>query len=152
MADTKKTTKASASSEIWTDAEREAMKEHAKEQKAAAKRGRDEAEGERDVLAKIDEMPPEDRVIAERIHAIVKEHAPGLMPRTYYGMPAYAREGKVICFFQPKAKFKARYATLGFNDDARLDDGTMWATSWALTKLTAADEARIVKLVKQSVS
>jgi uncharacterized protein YdhG (YjbR/CyaY superfamily) len=154
MADTKKTTKpnATTSSEIWTDAEREAMKEHAKEQKAAAKRGRDEAAGERDVLEKIAEMPPEDRVIAERIHAIVKEHAPDLASRTYYGMPAYARDGKVICFFQPKAKFKARYATLGFNDDARLDDGTMWATSWALTRLTAADEARIVKLVKQSVS
>jgi uncharacterized protein YdhG (YjbR/CyaY superfamily) len=104
------------------------------------------------VLAKIAEMPESDRVMAERIHAIVKENAPELAPKTWYGMPAYARDGKVICFFQAADKFKARYATFGFNDDARLDDGTMWPTSWALTKLTPADEKTIAALVKKSVS
>ena len=127
------------------------MVEHAKEQKKAAKRGAD-ADGEGDVLAKIAEMPDADRAIAQRIHAIVKATAPGLTPRTYYGMPAYAKDGKVVCFFQPAAKFKARYSTLGFNDDARLDDGTMWPTSWALTKLTAADATKIEALVKKAVS
>ena len=128
------------------------MQEHAKEMKAAARRGKDKADGERDVLAKIADMPKSDRVMAERIHAIVTDSAPDLSPKTYYGMPAYARDGKVICFFQAADKFKARYATFGFNDDANLDDGSMWPTSWALTKLTAADEAKIAALVKKAVS
>jgi len=140
--------------ESWTDDEVAAMQEHAKELKTARSRAgkANKDDGEQDVIAKIAEMPDDDRAIAETIHAIVKEHAPSLAPRTYYGMPAYARDGKVICFFQPKSKFKARYSTLGFNDDANLDDGTMWPTSWALTVLTPADEARIVELVKRSVS
>jgi uncharacterized protein YdhG (YjbR/CyaY superfamily) len=136
----------------WTDEELAAMKEHAKELKAAARRGAAEADGEADVLAKIAEMPESDRAMAERIHAVVRSTAPDLVPRTYYGMPAYARDGKVVCFFQPADKFKARYATFGFNDAANLDEGAMWPTSWALTKLTAADEARIGDLVKKAVS
>ena len=126
------------------------MKEPAKELKAAARRGADKADGERDVLAKIAEMPKSDRVMAERIHAIVKASAPDLSPKTWYGMPAYARDGKVICFFKAADKFKSRYATFGFNEDANLDDGSMWPTSWALTKLTPADEAKIVALVKKA--
>jgi uncharacterized protein YdhG (YjbR/CyaY superfamily) len=149
MTDTKKTTK---KTEVWTDAEREAMKEHAKEQKAAARRGKDDAAGEADLLAKIAEMSDGDRAIAERIHAVIKANAPTLTPKTWYGMPAYAIDGKVVCFFQPADKFKARYSTLGFNDAARLDDGSMWPTSWALTRLTAADEQRIVERVKRAVS
>jgi uncharacterized protein YdhG (YjbR/CyaY superfamily) len=152
MKDTKtagRGTVGSDATKVWTDEEKAAMVEHAKEQKKAAKRGTDDGEG--DVLAKIAEMPAADRALAERIHAIVKASAPGLAPRTYYGMPAYAKDGKVVCFFQPAAKFKSRYSTLGFNDDANLDDGTMWPTSWALTKLTAADEARIEALVKKAV-
>jgi uncharacterized protein YdhG (YjbR/CyaY superfamily) len=136
----------------FTDAEKDAMRERAKELKAEARADKDRAAGERDVLAKIAEMPAADRVMAERIHAVVKASAPDLAPKTYYGMPAYARDGKVICFFQPADKFKARYATFGFNDDARLDEGAMWPTSWALTKLSAADEARIGALVKKAVS
>ena len=155
MADTHKASKsttAKKSTKVWTEAERDAMKERAKEQKAAARRGADAADGERDVLAKIAEMPPSDRVIAERIHALVKDNAPALSPKTWYGMPAYAKDGKVVCFFTPAAKFKSRYATFGFNDDANLDEGTMWPTSFALTKLTAADEARIAALLKKAVS
>ena len=148
---TKRTTGRETSSNVWTDDEKAAMQEHAREMKAAARRGKDREDGERDVLAKIAEMPESDRVMAERIHAVVTASAPGLAPRTYYGMPAYAREGKVVCFFQAAAKFKARYATFGFNDEARLDDGNMWPTSWALTKLTAADEKKIGELVKKSV-
>jgi uncharacterized protein YdhG (YjbR/CyaY superfamily) len=131
----------------WTDEERAAMKERAQELKAA----KGKADGERDLLAKIAEMSPSDRAIAERIHAIVKASAPSLSPKTWYGMPAYARDGKIVCFFQPADKFKARYATFGFNDDARLDDGAMWPTSWALTALSAADEARLAALVKKAV-
>ena len=127
------------------------MKEHSRELKAAKSRGA-AADGESDLLAKIAEMPQPDRDMAERIHALVKANAPGLTSRTYYGMPAYAKDGKVVCFFQPASKFKARYATIGFNDTANLDDGTMWATSWALTKMTAADEARIGELVKKAAS
>jgi len=137
----------------FSDEERAAMKERAKETKAAARRGKRGAEkdGEADVLAKIAEMPEPDRVMAERLHAIVKASAPDLSPRTWYGMPAYANEaGKVVCYFTPASKFKSRYATFGFNDDANLDDGTMWPTSFALTKLTAADEKRIGALVKQA--
>jgi len=137
----------------FSDEERAAMKERAKETKAAARRGKRRAakDGEADVLAKIAEMPEPDRVMAERLHAIVKASAPDLSPRTWYGMPAYANEaGNVVCYFTPASKFKSRYATFGFNDDANLDDGTMWPTSFALTKLTAADEKRIGALVKQA--
>ena len=139
----------SGSSQVWTDEEKAAMVEHAKEQKKAAKRGA-EPDGEADVLAKIAEMPDADRHMAERIHAIVTASAPALSPRTYYGMPAYSRDGRVIVFFQAAAKFKSRYSTIGFNDGANLDDGTMWPTSFALTKLTAADEKKIGELVKKA--
>ena len=157
MKDTKKSAKRAAGrgtpAEGWTDEERAAMKEHAKELKAAAKRGAAKADGEADVRAKIAEMPEPDRAMAERIHALVKASAPDLVPRTWYGMPAYAnKDGKVVCFFTPAAKFKERYSTFGFNADAHLDDGTMWPTSWALTKLSAADEKRIGELVKKAVS
>jgi len=136
--------------EIWTDEERAAMQEHAREVKVA--RSRKGADGEADVLSKIAEMPEPDRDLAERIHAIVKENAPDLVPRTWYGMPAYARDGKIVCFFQSADKFKARYATLGFNHTANLDEGTMWPTSWALTTLTREDERRIAELVRKAVS
>ena len=152
MTDTKKSgrgTVGADAAKVWTDEERAAMVEHAKEQKKAAKRGTEDGEG--DVLAKIAEMPDADRTIAERIHAIVKAAAPGLTPRTYYGMPAYAKDGKVVVFFQAASKFKTRYATLGFNEDANLDDGTMWPTAFALTGLSGADEKRIVELVKKAV-
>ena len=128
------------------------MKERARELKAEARANRKRAEGESDVLAKIAEMPGPDRAIAKRIHAIVKKSAPDLSPKTWYGMPAYARDGKVVCFFQSAHKFDARYATFGFSDEAKLDDGAMWPTSFALKKLTAADEARIGALVKKAVS
>ncbi len=138
--------------EGWTDEERAAMKEHARELKAAAKRGAAKADGEADIKAKIAEMPPSDRAMAQRVHEIVKANAPDLLPRTWYGMPAYANtDGKIVCFFQSADKFKARYATFGFNDVATLDDGSMWPTSWALTKLTNADEKRIGDLVKRAV-
>ena len=143
------------SSEGWTDEERAAMKEHAAELKKAKRRGgkASKADGEADVLEKIAEMPDEDRVMAERIHSIVKEVAPTLTPRTWYGMPAYANEaGKVICFYTPGAKFKERYASFGFNSDANLDDGNMWPTAFALTKLTKAEEDRIADLVRRAVS
>ena len=136
--------------------ERAAMQERARELKAEARRGprakKDGADGEREVLAKIAEMAEPDRSMAERLHAIIKAAAPALSPRLWYGMPAYAREGNVVCFFQDAAKFKARYATLGFSDKAKLDDGAMWPSSYALTELTAADEARIAALVKKAVS
>jgi uncharacterized protein YdhG (YjbR/CyaY superfamily) len=152
MKDTQKSAK--STTKIFTDEERAAMKERAKEQKAAARRGprADKADGESEVLAKIAEMPGPDRALAKRLHAIVKASAPTLSPKTWYGMPAYAKNGKVVCFFTPADKFKSRYATFGFNDDANLDEGTMWPTSFALTKLTAADEARIGALVKKAVS
>ena len=155
MADTQKASKsttAEKSAKVWTEAERDAMKERAKEQKAAARRGANKADGESDVLAKIAEMPKSDRDMAERIHSIVKASAPDLSPKTWYGMPAYAKDGKVVCFFTSADKFKSRYATFGFNDDAHLDEGNMWPTSFALTKLTAAEEARIAALVKKAVS
>ena len=138
----------------FTDEERAAMKERAKEMKTTARRSpRDKAaEGERDVLAKISEMEKPDREMAEKIHAIIKANAPDLMPRTWYGMPAYARDGSVLCFFRPAPKFSERYATFGFNDNAKLDDGTMWPVAYALKKLTKADEARITALIKQAVS
>ena len=124
------------------------MKERARELKAAASR----ADGESDVLAKIAEMPESDRAMAERLHAIVKASAPDLAPRTWYGMPAYAKDGKVVCFFQSAQKFKSRYATLGFSDAANLDEGAMWPTAFALKKLTAAEEKKIAALLKRAVS
>jgi uncharacterized protein YdhG (YjbR/CyaY superfamily) len=151
MADTQKSGK---TFEGFTDEERGAMKERAKELKAESRRGgrAGKADGESDVLAKIAEMPEPDRAMAERLHAIVKASAPELSPRTWYGMPGYAKGGKVVCFFTPASKFKERYATFGFNAEANLDEGTMWPTSFALTELTADDEARIAALVKKAVS
>jgi uncharacterized protein YdhG (YjbR/CyaY superfamily) len=127
------------------------MKERARELKAETRQKKSREDGERDVLAKIAEMPKPDRAMAERLHAIVKASAPALMPRTWYGMPAYAKDGKVVCFFQSAHKFKSRYATLGFNDEANLDRGAMWPTAFALKELTAAEEARIAALVKKAV-
>ena len=126
------------------------MKERVQELNADARRGKKKADGEADVLAKIAEMRGTDRTIAERLHALIKASAPELSPKTWYGMPAYARAGKVVCFFQSAAKFKSRYATLGFSDEAHLDEGAMWPTSFALTGLTAADEATISALVKKA--
>jgi uncharacterized protein YdhG (YjbR/CyaY superfamily) len=151
----KKTTRKSAKSTTgktskgFTVEERDAMKARAKELKAERAVG---ADGEGEVLAKIAEMSEPDRAMAERVHAIVKASAPDLAPRTWYGMPAYAKEGKVVCFFRSAEKFKSRYATLGFSDQARLDEGAMWPTDFALKKLTAADEAKIGALVKKAVS
>ncbi|MFB4305318.1 iron chaperone [Actinomadura sp. GTD37] len=139
----------------FTAEERAAMKEHAQEERKAARRGSradKAAEAARDVLAKIAEMGDEDRAMAERVHAVITAGAPALAPRLWYGMPAYALDGKIVCFFQSAAKFRARYATLGFNDAAKLDDGAMWATAFALTEVTPAVEERIVTLVKQAVS
>ena len=145
----KTTTAKRKTSKGWTDEERAAAKAYARELKAEARGANDE----KAVLAAIAEMPEPDRAMAKRLHAIVKASAPALSPKTWYGMPAYAnKDGKVVCFFQSADKFKARYATFGFNDDANLDEGTMWPTSWALTELTAADEARIGALVKKAVS
>src|SRR5437870_13041596 len=132
-------------SKTFTDEERAAMKETARERQAG------KANGEPDVLAKIADMKEPDRAMAERLHALIMESAPGLAPRTWYGMPAYAKDGKVLCFFQSAQKFKSRYATLGFSDKAHLDEGTMWPNAFALTKLTADDEARISALVKKAV-
>jgi len=141
MAEKKTTTKG------FTADERAAMKERAKELKASANR----AEGERDLLGKIAEMPPPDRAMAEKIHSIVTSTAPDLWPRTWYGMPAYTKDGKVICFFKSADKFKTRYATFGFEESAKIDVGTMWPTSFGLTKLTPADEKKIAALVKKAV-
>jgi uncharacterized protein YdhG (YjbR/CyaY superfamily) len=158
MSDTQKSTKPTTATdkpfEGLTDEERAAMKQRTQELKAAARRGRGaaKADGEHDVLAKIAEMPQPDRSMAERLHAIIKANAPALTPKTWYGMPAYAKDGKVVCFFQPAAKFKTRYATFAFNDTANLDDGALWPTAFALTELTAAEEARIAALVKKAVS
>lgn len=137
--------KASKASNGFTAEEKAAMREYVRERKAGA------ANGENEVLAKIAEMPETDRAMAERIHAIVKETAPELSPRTWYGMPAYAKDGKVVCFFQSAHKFKSRYATLGFSDNANLDDGTMWPTGYAIKKLTRADEKRIAALVERAL-
>ena len=157
---TKKATKKAAKSATatgkasmgFTDEERAAMKERAQELKAEARQSRDRADGERDVLAKIAKMPGSDRAMAKRLHAIMQAAAPSLTPRTWYGMPAYAKDGKVLCYFTPASKFKSRYATFGFNDDANLDEGNMWPTSFALKELTAAEETRIGALVKKAVS
>ena len=144
MAERKPATKKSKG---FTAEERAAMKERAQELKAEASK----ADGESALLAKIGEMKGSDRAMAKRLHAIITASAPSLVPKTWYGMPAYAKDGKVVCFFQSAAKFTSRYATFGFNDDANLDDGTMWPTSFALTTLTAADEATIAELVERAV-
>ncbi len=156
MSDTQKPASSTTgrASKAFTDEERAAMKERAHEQKTAARRGprTGKADGESDVLAKIAEMPEPDRVLAERLHAVIKASAPALAPRTWYGMPAYAKDGNVVCFFQSAQKFKTRYATFGFSDKANLDDGAMWPVAFAVTELTAAGEARIAALVKKAVS
>jgi uncharacterized protein YdhG (YjbR/CyaY superfamily) len=144
----KKRTDVSDKKGTFTAEERAAMRERVKELKADQSR----AAGEADLLAKIADMPEPDRAMAKRVHAIVTANAPDLAPKTWYGMPAYAKEGKIVCFFQPADKFKARYATFGFNEDAKLDEGAMWPTSYALTKLTATEEAKIAALVKKAVS
>ncbi len=150
----RKTAKKGKASKGFTAEERAAMKERAQELKAEARRGQraDKADGESAVLAKIAEMPGPDRAIAKRLHAIVKASAPALSPKTWYGMPAYAKDGKVVCFFQSAQRFNSRYATFGFSDAANLDKGAMWPTSFALKKLTAAEEAKIGALVKKAVS
>src|SRR6478735_5693904 len=140
---------ATAKAKGFTEGEKSAMRERAKELKAESTREA-EANAEGEVLAKIAEMPKPDRVLAERIHEIVKASAPNLAPKLWYGMPAYAKAGKLVCFFKAADKFKSRYATFGFEEHAQLDEGTMWATSWALTKLTAADEKKIGELVKKA--
>jgi uncharacterized protein YdhG (YjbR/CyaY superfamily) len=156
MTATKRTTakrgSASGSANIWTDEERAAMKESVRERKAAPRPGSPEERtvGEDEVRAKIAEMPVADRLMAQRIHELVTTAAPSLVPRTYYGMPAYAKAGKTICFFKPASKFKVRYATFEFNPDARLDDGEMWPVSFAVTELSPGSEARIAELVKQA--
>ena len=147
-----KRTDASTSGGFTAD-EKAAMRERAREAKAEARRGADRAAGEQDLLTKVAEMPAPDRAMAERIHAIITEVAPALAPTTWYGMPAYAnKDGKIVCFFQPADKFKARYATFGFNEDAHLDDGAMWPTSFALMELGPAEAARIAALVKKALS
>jgi uncharacterized protein YdhG (YjbR/CyaY superfamily) len=140
-------TRTSTSSKGFTAEERAAMKERARELKAEAAK----ADGEKTLLAKIGEMTGADRAMATRLHAIITAAAPALLPTTWYGMPAYAKDGKIVCFFQPAAKFKSRYSTFGFNEDAHLDQGAMWPTSWALTELTAAEEKKITALVKKAV-
>ena len=156
MKDTEKPAKNTTgeASKGFTDEERAAMRDRAQEQKAAARRGprAGKADGESEVLAKIAEMPGPDRAMAERLHAIIKASAPALTPRTWYGMPAYAKGGNVVCFFQSAQKFKTRYATLGFSEKANLDEGAMWPTGFALKELPAADEARIGALLKKAVS
>ena len=150
----KRTTAAGKTSKVFTDEERDAIQERAKEVKADARRSQraGKVDGEGDVLAKIAEMPEPDRAMAERLHSIIKASAPALSPRTWYGMPAYARDGKVVCFFQAADKFKSRYATFGFNEDANLDEGAMWPVAYALKELTAAEETRIGALVKKAAS
>jgi uncharacterized protein YdhG (YjbR/CyaY superfamily) len=158
MKDTKKpatgTTANGKAYDGFTAGERAAMREHARELKTAARRGSraNKADEEGDVLAKIAEMQDSDRVMAERLHAVIRASAPELSPKLWYGMPAYAKDGKVVCFFQSAEKFKARYATFGFGDKANLDEGAMWPNSYALTRLTADDEARIAALVKHAAS
>jgi uncharacterized protein YdhG (YjbR/CyaY superfamily) len=147
----KGTAAADKTSKGFTAEERAAMKERAQELKAEARANKNKADGEKDVLAKIAELPQPDRAMAKRLHAIVKASAPALWPRTWYGMPAYAKDGKVVCFFTPASKFKERYATFGFNAAANLDEGNLWPTSFALKKLTAAEEAKIGALVKKAV-
>ncbi len=146
------TTTSNKKSKGFTDEERAAMKNRAQELKAEARANKNKADGESDVLSAIAEMSEPDRTMAERLHAIIKASAPALSPKTWYGMPAYAKDGKVVCFFQPAQKFKTRYATFGFNDTAHLDEGTLWPVAFALKQLTATEEARISALVKKAVS
>ncbi len=146
------TTASGEKSRGFTDAERAAMRARAREMKAEARADKDKADGESAVLAAIAAMPERDRAMGERLHAIIKASAPALSPKTWYGMPAYAKDGKVVCFFKCAQKFNTRYATFGFSDAANLDDGTMWPAEFALTELSADDEARIAALVKQAVS
>ena len=148
----KSTTASQATSAGFTAEERAAMKARAKELKAEARADKDKAAGERAVLAKIAEMPGPDRAMAKRLHELIKASAPTLSPKTWYGMPAYAKDGKVVCYFTAASKFNSRYATFGFSDDANLDEGNMWPTSFALKRWTAAEEAKIGKLVKKAVS
>jgi len=148
---TKSTTTTNKKAQGFTDEERAAMKNRAQELKAEARANKNRAAGEADVRAAIAAMQEPDRGMAERLHAIITTNAPDLWPKTWYGMPAYARDGKVVCFFQPAQKFNTRYATLGFNDTAHLDDGSMWPVAFALKALTSAEEARIAALVKQAV-
>ena len=148
----KRTTAVGKTDDGWTAEERAAMKERARELKAEARASKNKAAGESDLLAKIAEISEPDRTMAARLHEIVKASAPALAPKTWYGMPAYARDGKVLCYFQSAQKFNSRYATFGFSDTANLDEGSMWPTSFALKKLTAADEARIAALVTKAVS
>ena len=152
-ASTTKSGGAKSSANVWTDEERAALQESARERKKSSRRdpAAERAEGEADVQAKIAEMPTDERAMAERIHKLVASAAPDLVPRTYYGMPAYAKDGKVICFFQAKSKFKVRYSTLGFQPDARIDEGEMWPIAFAVTELTPRSEARISELVKKAV-
>ncbi len=158
MTDTKTSTKRKGSTgtsqKVWTDEERAAMQESARERRSQSRLSPDEAReaGEQEVRAKIAEMPEPDRAMAERLHQLITASAPAFVPRTWYGMPAYARDGKVICFFQAKSKFKVRYSTFGFQPDARVDDGEMWPVAFAVTKLTAGVEARIAALVKRAAS
>jgi uncharacterized protein YdhG (YjbR/CyaY superfamily) len=149
---TQKSAKRTTATRKFTDAERAAMKARAQELKAEERASRDRAAGERDVLAAIAAMKESDRVMAERLHAIIEKTAPALWPKTWYGMPAYAKDGKVVCFFKSAQKFNSRYATLGFEEAANLDEGAMWPTSFALEKLTGTDEAKIRALVKKAVS
>ena len=148
----KSTTAINKKSKGFTDEERAAMKERAQELKAEARANKDKAEGESAVLAAIAEMPEPDRAMAKRLHAIIKASAPALSPKTWYGMPAYAKDGKVVCFFQSAQKFNTRYATFGFSDTANLDEGALWPVAFALKELTATEEARISALVKKAVS
>ena len=153
MTDTKKSGRSNAGSKGFTAEERAAMKERAKELKAEQRSKKDRNAGERDLQAKIAAMPKSDRDMAERIHAVVTANAPDLKPKTWYGMPAWANaDGKVVCFFTPASKFKERYASFGFNADANLDEGSMWPTAWALTKISKGDEEEIARLVKKAVS
>jgi hypothetical protein len=154
--DTQKSAKSTAAngkkSEVFSAEERAAMKDRIKEEKAEARSKQDRAAGESDLLAKIAEMQGSERTMAKRLHEIITATAPDLWPKTWYGQPAYAKDGKIICFFQPKQKFNTRYATLGFSDSANIDEGAMWPTAFALTKLTATEEAKIIALVKKAVS
>jgi uncharacterized protein YdhG (YjbR/CyaY superfamily) len=151
MAEKTVTKEGSVPTRGFTEDERAAMKARAKELKAEERANKDRAEGERNALEAIEAMSEPDRSLAKRLHALVKENAPSLWPKTWYGMPAYAKDGKVICFFKPAEKFNARYATFGFEDSAKLDDGTMWVTSFALKDLTPKDEGKIAALVKKAV-
>jgi uncharacterized protein YdhG (YjbR/CyaY superfamily) len=148
---TKTSAKRATATKGFTDDERAAMKARAQELKAEARENKDRADGERDLLAAIAQMKGNDRAMAKRLHAIITASAPDLWPKTWYGMPAYAKDGKVVCFFKSAAKFKSRYATFGFEEAANIDAGAMWPTSWALTELTAADEKKIAALVKKAV-